>query len=322
MIFSLVVTRWLHWTACILLTSSQLFRVYLLPQKQVTEGQNVQLWREAFLSRLRRFDHAAWVVALLSLCAWFAVTAWNMIGPDESLDISLISTIAVQTQLGRVSIARLVILALAGLCLFVLGRSTSTKKGRVSRLAAMGLVALNLVMLALVGHVAARTSPAGGLLLAVDAIHLGAASVWPGGLVFFALLLRSTIASPSSGLRALAARATRRFSASSLVTVAILSITGLTISLFFIHDVSDLWKTTYGQLLSAKVLVVCGMIAFGAQNLLILKHRVELEARRENASQETGAVRALFRNVLWELALGGGVILIVAVLGITGPPHH
>jgi copper resistance protein D len=245
-----------------------------------------------------------------------------MIGPDESMDISLISTIAAQTQLGRVSIARLVILALVGVCLFVSGRSTNTKQGRVLRLAAMGLVTLNLVMLALVGHAAAATSPAGGLHLAADTIHLAAASVWPGGLVFFALLLRSIIALPSSDLRALAARATRRFSASSLVVVAVLSMTGLATSLFLIHDFGDLWKTTYAQLLTAKVLVFCGMIAFGAQNLLVLKHRVELEAHGENGGRETGAVRALFHNVLWELALGGGVMLIVAVLGIIEPPQH
>jgi copper resistance protein D len=322
MIFGLVVTRWLHWVVCILLTSSQLFRVYLLPRKEVTEGRNVQLWRDEFLSHLSKCDRVAWAVALLSLFAWFAFTAWNMIGPDESMNISLLSAIAAQTQLGRVSFARLVLLALVGICVFVLGRPTTSKRGRVLRLAVMGLVTLNLVMLALVGHAAATLGPAGGWQLAVDAIHLAATSVWPGGLLFFALLLRSTIALPSSDLRAMAARATRRFSAFSFFAVVVLSMTGLVTSLFLIHDVADLWKTMYGQLLTAKVLVFCGMMAFGAQNLLVLKPKLELEADRENASRETGAVRALFRNVLWELSLGGGVILIVAVLGITGPPRQ
>jgi copper resistance protein D len=322
MIFGLVVTRWLHWVVCILLTSSQLFRVYLLPRKAITEERNVQLWRDAFLSRLSRFDNRAWAVALLSLLAWFAVTAWNMIGPDQSMDISLISGIAAETQLGRVSMGRLVILALVGVCLFVLGRITTTKKAKILRLAAMGLVTLNLTMLALVGHAAALPGPAGGLRLAVDAIHLAATSVWPGGLVFFALLLRSTLSLPSSDLCALAARATRRVSASSLVAVGVLSLTGLATSLFFVHNVGTLWTTTYGQLLTCKVIVFCGMMAFGAQNLLVLKHKVWVEAHGETAGTRTGAVRALFRNVLWEVALGGVIILIVAVLGITEPPER
>jgi hypothetical protein len=114
MIFGLVVTRWLHWAVCILLTSSQLFRVYLLPGKEVTEERNVLLWRNEFLSGLNRFDYAAWAVALLSLLAWFTVTAWNMVAPDVSMDISLLFMIAAQTQLGHVSIVRLVILVLAG----------------------------------------------------------------------------------------------------------------------------------------------------------------------------------------------------------------
>jgi copper resistance protein D len=186
----------------------------------------------------------------------------------------------------------------------------------------MGLLVLNLIMLALVGHASATLSSSGGLHLAVDAVHLATASVWPGGLVFFALLLRSTIASPSSDLRVLAARATRRFSACSVVAVAVLSVTGLVTSFFFIHGAGDLWKTTYAQLLTAKVLVFGGMMAFGAQNLLVLKQRVELEAHVENAGRETLAVRALFHNVVWEVGLGAVIILIVAVLGITEPPRH
>lgn len=322
MIFGLVVTRWLHWAVCILLTSSQLFRVYLLPRKEVTEERKVELWRNKLLSGLNRFDCAAWAVALLSLLAWFAVTSWSMVGPDESMDISLLSTIAAQTQVGRVSIARLVILVLAGVCLFVLRRSNGADKGRLLRLTAMGLLLLNLMMLALVGHASAALGPASGLRLAVDAVHLATASVWPGGLVLFALLLRSAIAEPASDLRVLTARATRRFSACSVVAVAVLAITGLATSFFFIHDSSDLWKTTYGQLITAKVLVFGGMMGFGAQNLLVLKQRVELEAHQEKAGREMVAVRALFRNVVCEVGLGALIILIVAVLGITEPPHH
>lgn len=322
MISGLVVTRWLHWAVCILLTSSQLFRVYLLPRKEVTEERNVQLWRNKFLSDLNRFDCAAWAVALLSLLAWFAVASWSMVGPAESMDISLLSTIVAQTQVGRVSIARLVILVLAGVCVFVLRRSNAAEKRRLLRLTAMGLLLLNLMMLALVGHASAALGPASGLHLAVDSVHLATASVWPGGLVLFALLLRSAIAAPASDLRVLTARATRRFSACSVVAVAVLSITGLATSFFFIHDASDLWKTTYGQLITAKVLVFGGMMAFGAQNLLVLKQRVELEAHQEKAGREMVAVRALFRNVVWEVALGVLIILIVAVLGITEPPHR
>lgn len=177
-------------------------------------------------------------------------------------------------------------------------------------------------MLTLVGHAAATPGPTGVLHLAIDAIHLAAISVRPGGLVFFALLLRSTIASPSSDLRMFAVRATYRFSTSSLLAVVVLSTTGLATSFFFIHDVRDIWWTTYGQLLTGKVLLFFGIVAMGAYNLLVLKRKFCLEAHSMNVSRQTFAAQALFHSVLWEVALGAMIILVVAVLGMTELPRH
>jgi copper resistance protein D len=162
----------------------------------------------------------------------------------------------------------------------------------------------------------------GALDLTVDAIHLAAVSFWPGGLVFFALLLRSTIALPLADLGAFAARATYRFSVSSLLAVAVLSTTGLANSLFVIHDVHELWTTAYGQLLGGKVLLFLVTVAIGAWNLLVLKRKVGLEGDNSNVGGQTPAVRALFRNLLKEVALAAVIILVVAVLGITEPPRH
>src|SRR5260221_891561 len=321
MIFGLVVTRWLHWAVCILLTSSQLFRVYLVPRREVSDGRDVRLWRDEFVSYISRFDVVALVITVLSLFAWFAVTALNAIGPDHRIDISLIALIATETQFGRVSIARLAILALVGICLFASSRPTGIDRDRVLRFATLSLVALNLIALALVGHAAATAGPTDALHIAVDAVHLAATSVWPGGLVFFALLLRSTIALPSTNLRALAAEATRRFSACSLVAVTVLGMTGLALGFFSIHDASDLWKTPYGQLLTAKVLFFCGMLGFGAQNLFILKNQIRLEELPESPGHRTGAARALFHNVLVEAAVRTLIILIVAVPGIAPTPR-
>jgi copper resistance protein D len=322
-----LITRWVHWTICILLVSSQLFRAYILPRRKVTEERSVQEWRSEFLSCLNRLDRVTWVLALLSLVAWFMVTAWNMIGPDESMDISLFSTIALETQLGRVSIARVLILAVAGVCVFASSRLATqdenrSEKGRSVSVIAMGFLLLNLAMLALASHAAAAPGATGHWHLTIEVVHLVTASVWPGGLLFFALFLRSTMAFSSSALRALAARTTARFSGSSLAAVTVLSLTGLATSLFFMHNADDLWKTTYGQLLTTKAVLFCAMIAFGAQNHFVLKPRIDLGAREDNTGRQTSAVRTLFRNVLWELVLGSAVMLIVAMLGITEPPQH
>jgi hypothetical protein len=60
------------------------------------------------------------------------------------------------------------------------------------------------------------------------------------------------------------------------------------------------------------------LLAFGAQNLFILKHGVRLEAMAERPGHRTGCLARLFHNVLLEAAMGTVVILIVAVLGMQG----
>jgi putative copper export protein len=87
----------------------------------------------------------------------------------------------------------------------------------------------------------------------VDAVHLVAASIWPGGLVCFALWPRCVLRSRPSPLVAVAARATHRFSTVSLMAVGVLSGTGLTISFFFLHQVHELWTSAYGRLLTTKL---------------------------------------------------------------------
>jgi putative copper export protein len=47
-----------------------------------------------------------------------------------------------------------------------------------------------------------------------------------------------------------------------------------------------------------------------------------MEAETENAGRHTGAARALLHSVLCEVALAAVIILIVALLGVTAPPHH
>jgi copper resistance protein D len=320
MAFALMAARWLHWTACLLLASSQLYRHWLLPRNEQTERASSGDWRAEFFSRLGGLAWTAWGVALLSLTLWFGLTAWETTGSDANLDLTSVATVVTQTQFGRVSLARLVILMLAGFCLFASCRRTTVEKGHAWAMGTMALTMVSLLTLALTGHAGATPGPIGIFHLLVDVVHLAAASVWPGGLVFLAILLRSILRSRPLPLVTVAARATERFSASSLLAVAVLSATGLTMSLFFLHHAHDLWRSAYGRLLTAKVLVFLGMVAIGACNLFVLKHKLGREAQPENVGQPATAVRALFGNVFGEIVLSAAVLLIVAALGMTGPP--
>jgi putative copper resistance protein D len=322
MIYSLIIARWVHWTACLLLGSSQFFRLWLLPRNETTKGSRIPPWLDEFRSRLGALAGVTWAIALLSLMLWFGLTAWDMLGSDAGLDLSSLGTVATQTQFGRISLARVVVLAVAGLCLFTARAEPVAMPDHPRTAAAMALVLVNLVTLGLTSHAAAAPGAAGIFRFFVDAVHLVAASIWPGGLVCFALLLRCALRSRPLPLVTVAATATHRFSTFSLAAVGVLSGTGLTMSFFFLHRVHDLWTSPYGRLLSAKILLFFGMLAIGAWNLVVLRRKLGRQSQRGHSGQAASTACTLFRNVLCEIVLGIIVLLIVAALGITGPPVH
>ena len=328
MIDSLVIVRWVHWTACLLLASSQIFRPWLLPKNLLTKESGVAAWRDEFLSRLGALGRSAWAVALLSLVVWFGLTAWALTGSDTGLDLPSIETVATRTQFGRVSLVRLAVLAAAGFCLFRAHAKPVAAPGHPRTADAALTVALslvNLLALSLTSHGAAAPGPAAVARTLVDAVHLLAASIWPGGLVCFALLLGCTVrARRSTPVMVAAAAATHRFSTFSLAAVGGLSATGLTMSFFFLHQLQDLWTSGYGRLLTAKILAFFGMLAIGAWNLLVLRRKLWRQAQRAHGVPAPAAAtaRALCRNVLCEIVLSIVVLAMVAALGLTGPPVH
>src|SRR6516164_1452209 len=120
----------------------------------------------------------------------------------------------------------------------------------------------------------------------------------------------------------LAAVVVRRFSTSSLIAVAAMALTGLSNSVFMVGSFHGLLTTDYGHLLLSKLVLFHLLVGFGAWNLLLLKPRLAVDVPAMNVVDQERTIRSLFRNVLWEIGLGGAVILIVALLGTTSPPLH
>ena len=116
----------------------------------------------------------------------------------------------------------------------------------------------------------------------------------------------------------LAGPVVRRFSASSLIAVSGMALTGLLNSIFMVGSFRALLTSAYGQILVSKLILFFAMIGFGAWNLFLLKPRIAVELPTVNAQKS--AVHLLLRNVLCEIGLGTLVILIVGLLGITPPP--
>ncbi len=97
--------------------------------------------------------------------------------------------------------------------------------------------------------------PFGVIHLWGDALHLLTSAFWPGALaplVAFLLLLLKSRQVETIGL---AAPVVRRFSASSLIAVAVMAFTGLLNGIFMVGSIRALRTSAYGQLLVSKLIL-------------------------------------------------------------------
>ena len=314
--------RWVHLSASILLAALFLFeRVAVAPFARKLP-QTIQ---SPFLSlrRLtRRLAWWTWSIAQISWVAWLWLVTARMSGEDliACINSDALSTVLFSTQFGHLWLMRLFIGVVFGISLYLPERIF---RGRgVLDVSLAWLSCIELVSLAWVGHAVADPGPYGALHLLGDALHLLTSAFWPGALLplatFFLLLVKSRQIRDLG----LAAVVVRRFSTSSLTAVAVMALTGLSNSVFMVGSVQSLLTTDYGHLLISKLILFHLMVGFGAWNLLLLKPRLTVDVPGMNVVDQEGTIRSLFRNVLWEIGLGGAVILIVAVLGITSPPLH
>jgi putative copper resistance protein D len=158
-----------------------------------------------------------------------------------------------------------------------------------------------LVPLALQGHAAgagSHSAASSGLWM-----HAASAAVWIGGLGVTAWLLASRI--PSSGL------ILQRFSTIALGAYIVLALSGLASAMFRLTEVSDLWSTTYGQLIVLKAVALIGLGAAGAVHRRFLIRRLSGSA----------SVRSqVLRLVVAELAVMGIASAAAAALSRTATP--
>jgi copper transport protein len=124
---------------------------------------------------------------------------------------------------------------------------------------ALAAAAAALVVPGLAGH-AAQTSPRLVSVL-VDWVHLGAGSVWLGGLVGLLVLAASL---PSGRRRAGLVAAALRFSPVAIGAVLLILATGVGASILHLPLLSALWQTSYGVAILVKAGLVLGALSFAA----------------------------------------------------------
>jgi len=149
-------------------------------------------------------------------------------------------------------------------------------------------VAGTAVTIAAAGHAAA-----GGLFdLGVDTLHVLTAGLWVGGLAALVVLGRTV-----------EPRALHRFSTLAIASVLTLIATGTLNSLRRLNAVEELWLTSYGLTLAAKLILVASTLTAAA----ISRRRLHQK-------------RVPLRSVRFEVALTVVVLAVTALLSTTAPP--
>jgi copper resistance protein D len=313
MIDWLAFTRSIHIAASILLAAVFAFRLIVL-RPTASKCGCIDRFQPSFRGGWGRLVVASWMTVIFSGVAWFGLVAASISGAATLLEVSpeTFKLVLFQTQFGHLWLVR------SG-CGVALGMLLLTKR-RESILAGLSLAIL--ASLAGAGHAGAIASSTGPLALLGDIGHLLATALWPGGLVPLLFVLYRERRAADTGSRRFVAEIVRRFSALSLVVVALLAATGILNARFIVGSLRGLFETYYGQLLLVKITLFLLMIGFGAWNLLVLKPGLIRLAVAENkgGALTPRLVESLIRNVACETLLAAGIILVVGHLGVTPPP--
>jgi copper transport protein len=206
--------------------------------------------------------------------------------------LALVTDVATDTRTGQLALVRVALTAAAAVAALI------PAVWRRAPAAVLALGAAALVVTTLAGH--AWTAPDRGVAVVSDLVHLGAVSVWIGGLVaLFAVL-------PLLG-RATRVGVATRFSALAVGAAVLVAASGSVSGWQQVRTIDGLTSTSYGRLLLAKVAGFAVLVVLGWLNRARLVPLVE---------RTVGPLR---RSLRVELAVAAVVLAITAAL-VQQPP--
>jgi len=302
---AVVLLRLLQYTGAMILLGSSLFFAYVLPR---SGGGSV-----AGLPWARSGLMAAGVLLALTSLLQIAAQSIQLSGTvSEGLKFETLAAVVSYMPQGKAAVVRAVAATAAVLALVLL------RPGRARFVTAAGFGTIAAASLAWMGHAAATEGSLGRVHLLSDLLHVLAAAVWIGALAGFLGLL---FAGPkTSEARANLHAALARFAGIGSAVVAVLILTGAVNSWILVGPdrLDSLWTTSYGRLLSLKVLLFVAMLGLAASNRYRLTPALGRSlGSRIGSDTESAALR---RSIAVETAFGIAVLLLVAWFGTLAPP--
>jgi copper transport protein len=176
---------------------------------------------------------------------------------------------------------------------------------RRSAIGGFSIACVLLASFSAAGHAFSLSGSGRLIASAVDFVHLLAASVWIGGVLVLALILLTPRTQASD--RPAATSLFALFTPLAIAAVVTIVITGAYAAIVHIPAAADLFITTYGRILVAKIALVAILLVFGYFHL--------------RAGKWT-AFKVRFYTIGFEAVTGAAIIALTAVLIGQVPPTH
>jgi putative copper export protein/methionine-rich copper-binding protein CopC len=294
-----VLVRWAGYLALLGMVGAAGFELGVVLPLRRLHAHDLVTSRAAYGAWFLAAGAAALSVLLLVVRLW--MQSAQAFGAADALDPARLGSLLRHTVWGTAWLLQ----ALATVAFFIGLLVARAPHGRTIGWmgAAVGAVILCAVP-ALSGHAAAVEERTGVAILS-DTVHVLGAGVWLGTLaVLIAAGLPAALWARDGGGTAAFAAMVNRFSPVALAGAALVGATGVVNALFHITAPAQLWTTSYGQFLLAKLALLTVVVATGFYNW----RRV-----RPVLGDEAGALR-LRRSARVELLVGGAAVLVTAIL--------
>ena len=200
---------------------------------------------------------------------------------------TLLINLVTNGRFGTFWILRLIVIVLAlrlSLYQLQLYRSRRSLPRRVSTILPWANLLLGLALfiaMTMSSHAAAVAGSTGVLALVVDWLHLVAAALWVGGMLYIATsylpaLRRSTVAERARSL----VTVLPYYSPWALAGVVIMAVTGPLSATIELNSWEQLFATAYGRTLVVKVLLVGALLLTSAVHVLLLRPGLKKEVKK------------------------------------------
>lgn len=268
------------------------------------------------------------------------LTSGNLV---QALSPTLLFGLAANGRFGTFWTMRLLVLFLAFLLAIVtfVARSRSRIVEEILSWSNLILALALLIAVALSGHAAAVSGNLGILAVLSDWLHLLAASLWIGGMLYLAFVYLPVLSHAWLERNQALLTTLARFSPLAIAGVVIMTVTGPFNATVHMESFNQLLTTAYGRALLVKVLLVGVMLLTSALHVGLLRPRlaktmqkyfvvdkslqtptVDLTSKPEAQELKLleasviGQQRRLITILSWEPLLGVGVLICTGLLAV------